>query len=104
LGDGGYAGLPAPVELEQLEPFGEANPEPLFLLEQARVDDARSVGEGHLKLRLALGNDALPAFGYALAERKPEKGATLRAVGHLRLDTWGGRNGLELRLLDFETL
>ena len=60
------------------------------------------MGDDHLKLRLRIGNQRLSAFGYALAARRPEPGTAIRALGPLRLNTWGGRTEVELRLVDFE--
>jgi len=102
IGDGGFGQLPPARDLQQLEPLGEGNEEPTFLIERAQVDESRTVGEGHLKLKLRVGEQRLSAFGFDLAARRPAPGSTLRAVGPLRPDTWGGATGVELRLLDFE--
>lgn len=102
ISEGAFSKLPPASDLQQLEPLGEGNEEPTFLLERAEVDESRTVGEGHLKLKLRVGEQRLSAFGFNLAARRPAPGCTLRAVGPLRPDTWGGATGVELRLLDFE--
>ncbi|MDD9936969.1 MAG: single-stranded-DNA-specific exonuclease RecJ [Myxococcales bacterium] len=102
----GAEGYPLPLarELALLEPLGEANAEPVFLLPDAQVSDARVVGSGHLKLKLQVVGQELSAFGLGLGERAPARGSRLRALGNLRPDTWQGGEAIELRLADFELL
>ncbi len=98
---GGYA-LPPASDLARLEPLGEGNAEPVFLLQEARVERAATVGRGHLKLALALGERRLSAFGLEMGPRAPEPGRSITALGALRPDNWAGGERVELRLLDFE--
>jgi single-stranded-DNA-specific exonuclease len=93
--------LPTARELLLLEPVGEANREPVFMLERARVEHSSVVGRGHLKLGLRVGEQLVSAFGLDLGERLPAKGATLDLVGALRIDGYRGDGSLELRLADF---
>jgi len=99
--DAGY-GWPTVRELSLLEPLGEANTEPLFLLPDVAVEQAKVVGRGHLKLLLRAGQHTLPAFGLDLAARMPGRGARLDVVGALRKDGYRGADALELRIVDFE--
>jgi single-stranded-DNA-specific exonuclease len=101
VGPGGY-GLPPASELAQLEPLGEGNPEPVFLLPEARVETSATVGQGHLKLTLSACGKRLSAFGLDMAKRLPEPGRFIAALGVLRPDAWAGGDRLELRLMDFE--
>ena len=93
--------LPTARELLLLEPVGEANREPVFMLERARVEHSSIVGRGHLKLGLRLGEQLVSAFGLELGERLPAKGSVLDLVGALRIDGYRGDGSLELRLADF---
>jgi single-stranded-DNA-specific exonuclease len=93
--------LPTARELLLLEPVGEANREPVFMLERARVEHSSVVGRGHLKLGLRVGEQQLSAFGLDLGERLPAKGAVLDLVGALRIDNYRADGSLELRLADF---
>jgi single-stranded-DNA-specific exonuclease len=53
LVDGAGTGLVPPLaELERMEPFGQAFPEPLLVVEGRLAGPARSFGEGHRKFRL----------------------------------------------------
>ena len=101
IGEGAFT-LPSAADLARLEPLGEGNAEPVFLLARAEVTESRTVGDNHLKLRLRSGQERLTAFGRELSSRRPPPGSMVRAVGSLRADTWNGGTGLELRLLDFE--
>ncbi|MET0388267.1 MAG: single-stranded-DNA-specific exonuclease RecJ [Polyangiales bacterium] len=94
--------VPNALDLSQLEPLGEANAEPLFLLPEAKVLESGAVADAHLKLELRVGNRTLRAFGYDMAAVPISVGASVRAIGHLRPDTWMGGDRVELRLLEVE--
>jgi single-stranded-DNA-specific exonuclease len=101
VGAGGF-GLPRADDLARLEPLGEANREPIFLLSEARVESRSVVGRGHLKLVLNVAGERLSAFGLGMGERFAESGGSIMAVGALRPDTWLGGQHVELKLHDFE--
>ncbi|MGA2081100.1 MAG: DHH family phosphoesterase [Holophaga sp.] len=48
----GTAGMPPAAELERLEPFGQAFPEPLAVVRGRLAGPVRTFGEGHRKFRL----------------------------------------------------
>ncbi|MEQ8453800.1 MAG: single-stranded-DNA-specific exonuclease RecJ [Sandaracinaceae bacterium] len=96
LGDG-YP-LPSASELAALEPVGEGNAEPQFLLDEAAVDDIRVVGQGHLKLQLRVGDTGLSAFGWEMGDLAGEIGAKVSLHGSLRPDTYRGGGAIELRI------
>lgn len=100
LGGGGYP-VPPAADLTRLEPLGEANSEPVFLLADARVEGAGVVGRGHLKLDLRVDGARVGAFGLDMGARVPQPGSSIRAVGVLRPDAWLGGDRVELRLHDF---
>jgi single-stranded-DNA-specific exonuclease len=91
--------LPAPSDLVRLEPMGQANAEPVFLLPEARVVECGLVKDAHLKLLLRVGARSLSAFGYDMGERQFEPGSQVQVLGHLRIDNWNGREEVELRLV-----
>jgi single-stranded-DNA-specific exonuclease len=93
--------LPPASQLSLLEPLGESNREPLVLLPEARVEASKVVGEGHLKLELAVGADRLSAFGLGMGDLRPDPGSTIAAAGALRPDGWQGGEAVELRLSGF---
>ncbi|HJL15057.1 MAG TPA: single-stranded-DNA-specific exonuclease RecJ [Sandaracinaceae bacterium LLY-WYZ-13_1] len=90
--------LPTAAELAMLEPVGEGNAEPLFLLEGVEVEGVRSVGQGHLKLSLRLGDRRLSAFGWEMGDLSGEIGDRVDLFGNLRPDSWRGGDAIELRI------
>ncbi len=56
-------------ELSKLEPFGEANETPLFLIKNLKIDSIRAITNGaHLKLKLKDENQQIDAIGFHLGE------------------------------------
>jgi single-stranded-DNA-specific exonuclease len=100
--DADHFAVPTATDLCQLEPFGEANSEPLFLLPEAHVLEYGVVAGAHLKLELRVGDRVLRAFGYDMAASSVAVGDTIRVLGHLRPDTWTGADRVELRVLELE--
>lgn len=91
--------LPAPGDLLRLEPVGQANAEPVFLLPEAKVIECGTVRGTHLKLALRIGSRSLSAFGYDMAEQVVEPGTVVNLLGHLRIDDWNGGQDVEFRLV-----
>jgi single-stranded-DNA-specific exonuclease len=102
--DGVEFAVPPASDLLRLEPLGEGNPEPVFVVPEARVDREATAGEDHLKLDLRVGASRLSAFGPRMAKRAPGRGRTIAAIGALRPDTWRGRDAVELRIDDLQVL
>ena len=89
-------------ELAQLEPCGYANPHPLFLSRNARVQSQRAVGnEGkHLKLKLSDGQVAWDGIAFRQGEwagRLPDR---VDIVYHLEVNEWNDRRRLQLNVQD----
>lgn len=97
--DGTTFGLPPARDLALLEPVGEGNAEPLWLVTGARVAQSGVVGEGHLKMQLRVGRQTLSAFGWLLGARAPGLDTTVDVLGQLRPDTWRGGQAVELRVV-----
>ncbi len=101
----------ASVELvERIEtagPFGAGAPAPRYAFPGMAVRHARRVGESHLKLRLGDGTggdlDAI-AFGAVDGPLGPalerHGGARFHLAGRLEINSWGGRQTVQLRLED----
>src|SRR3989344_1568390 len=91
-------------------PFGEGNPEPVFALENMRVEEARFVGNGskHLKLRLMPvegGTRSFDAIGFSLGEAFAGlvRGAILDVVFQLSENTWNGSTAIQLKVVDMRS-
>lgn len=87
--------------IDALAPFGMGNPEPVFMLEKARIADCRVRKERHLIFRLTVGGQNLEAVGFNLAEgRDLPEDVTL--AFSLRINDWNGRKSVQLRVKDIK--
>ncbi|MCV6584369.1 MAG: single-stranded-DNA-specific exonuclease RecJ [Marinibacterium sp.] len=94
-------------QIEQAGPFGAGAPAPRFALPDMAVRFARKVGETHLKLSLddgaGGGIDAI-CFGAFDGPLGPalsnHGGARFHVAGRLEINTWQGRQSVQLRLED----
>ena len=87
--------------LALLAPFGMGNPEPVFMLEGARVADLRVLKERHLKFRLEAGGQILEAIGFNMAEGR-EIPEMVTVAFSLQINEWNRRKSVQLRLRDFK--
>ncbi|MFW2587795.1 single-stranded-DNA-specific exonuclease RecJ [Sagittula sp. SSi028] len=94
-------------DLERAGPFGQGAPGPRFVLPDVRIGFAKVVGSGHLKIRA---DDGLGGrldgicfgamdgpLGPALLEHG---GRRFHLAGKLDINTWQGRQSVQLRLED----
>jgi len=89
--------------LKHLEPFGQDNPQPVFLSRQVRVMEARAIGEDgqHLRLKLRDGRVTWPAIAFDLGGALPAAGRTVDIVYSLAADRRMA-DGLEIRVHDLK--
>ncbi len=101
----------AQVELvEQIEkagPFGASAPAPRYVFPDVEIRFAKRVGESHLKLSFGDGMGAridaicFGAFDGPLGPRLSDHGgARFHLAGRLEINSWGGRQSVQLRLED----
>lgn len=94
-------------KIAQLEPFGNANPEPVFAASNLRVMNQRRMGADaqHIKLEL---RDAAGRMLQFLAFNAPdvyfkaEPGSDVSVWFQIGLNEWQGRRSVEARLLHLE--
>jgi len=107
--------------LSALAPYGQDNPEPVFLLKGARVTRKQEVGKGaHIRCILeagpvrdregsqrasasnGAGNRSIKAMGFRLAKEASlfSEGDTVDAVVRLAVDEYNGRRDLMVELVD----
>lgn len=93
--------------IERLGPFGQGNTDARFVLPAHRVKFAKIAGETHIRLLLEGGDGAridaiaFRAVGQPLGDLLTGAGGMpLHVAGHLRRDTWGGRDRIELQIDD----
>lgn len=91
------------AELKLLEPFGEANKTPLFLLKNLKIHSIRALSEGkHLKLSLKDDNYWIDAIGFNLGHLSEEYriGDKVDIVGTLEINQYNGRESIQINLKD----
>ncbi len=87
-------------ELKSLEPFGEGNPEPLFMARNIMVSSSKIVGENHRRmiLRQAEGRNgrAVNAIQFNIDKDRPLKDRFDRMAFRLRRNHWNGKSTLQI--------
>lgn len=89
--------------LSALEPCGEQNPAPLFLLRNARIDSAAPLSGGkHLRLKLVAGRSVLQALYFGMTpERFPYKlGDTVDLLVTLDVNVYKGTESVSMKIKD----
>jgi single-stranded-DNA-specific exonuclease len=90
--------------LSRLEPFGQANPEPLFcsMGVEARPEEVRILKDAHLKMTLRQGDRMLSAIGFGMAERfyTDDFPRCLDVAYAPQYNTWRGETTIQLQLKD----
>lgn len=89
------------TSLRQLEPFGQGNPEPKFLLRDVPVLDKRRVGDDGKHLQMRLGTHKAIAFGFGDHEMGISK--TIDALCRIGINAWQGRAQVQLFVEDMQT-
>lgn len=84
--------------LAVLEPFGQGNPEPRFMIAGARLENARRVGkeEKHLQATVR----GRKAIGFNLAHLEGQISLPVDLLCRVGIDTWNGRRQPQLFLDD----
>ncbi|WP_026672442.1 single-stranded-DNA-specific exonuclease RecJ [Alkalihalobacterium bogoriense] len=91
-------------QMEQLAPYGVANPTPKIMIKDVVVGQSRRIGsdENHLKLVFEQNNAKLDGIGFQLGHLYDEMTAnvTLSAVGTLSVNEWNGHSKPQFMLED----
>lgn len=95
--------------MQSAAPFGQGHSEPLLLLPNVRIVQAKQVGQGHISCRLAesgfkeqsawLKAVAFRAIGTPL-EKLLQPNQIFHLAGHLKLNLWQGRETVEFHIED----
>jgi single-stranded-DNA-specific exonuclease len=93
--------------LDAAGPYGQGNVQPRFVFPAHRVKFAKIVGDAHVRVVLEAGDGgrleaiAFRAAGQPLGDALISAGGMpLHVAGHLKRDTWGGREKIELQIDD----
>ncbi|GAA6179803.1 single-stranded-DNA-specific exonuclease RecJ [Shimia sp. NS0008-38b] len=95
------------TDIEKAGPFGASAPAPRFVFPDAEIRFTKRVGDSHLKLTFGDGFGAridaisFGAYDTALGPAlESHGGARFHLAGRLEINTWGGRQSVQLRLED----
>jgi single-stranded-DNA-specific exonuclease len=95
------------TDIARAGPFGQGNAEPLFALPAHVLTDVAPVGAAHMRLRFrsadgaTAGGIAFRAQGQPLGDAMlARRGKPVHLLGSLQLDRWGGRERVDLRVVD----
>ncbi|OAN45959.1 single-stranded-DNA-specific exonuclease RecJ [Chloroflexus islandicus] len=93
-----YAGI------QQLEPFGQGNPQPILMAPNVTAIDPQPTSDGaHLRMRVRAGNSVFEAIGFhfgRLAEAL-QRYPTIDLAYQLAVDEWNGQRRMRLLVRDF---
>ena len=87
-------------DLERLEPYGQGNREPLFLLQNVQLESLRTVGEDDAHLQCTVGN--LKAIGFRMGHALPLCQQPVDLVCRLQIDTWQGWRKPQLIIVNMQ--
>lgn len=89
--------------IQSLEPFGAANPEPVFLGRRAQITSVRTVGSdnGHMKMQLSSGGADWDAIAFRQSH-DVVPGDMIDIVYNLGVDDWGGATRIQLNVVDLQ--
>lgn len=94
--------------LEQMEPFGHANEQPIFLIKDVSVAFAKKVGkeQKHLSFRASVDDKKVQAIAYGFGQHHSilERHSKLDLVCNLERNVWNGRSSLQLKVIDMATI
>lgn len=87
-------------EINLLEPFGYANPEPLLGAKDVEIINPRIVGNNHIKMRLKQKSSAIDTIGFCMGDSLEEVNGSnaVDIVFVPRINEWNGNKTLQLNL------
>ncbi|MDD2899541.1 MAG: single-stranded-DNA-specific exonuclease RecJ [Desulfuromonadaceae bacterium] len=83
-------------ELKRMEPFGAGNPEPTLVMRGVTVIERRTVGDGHLKLRVAADGQVFNAIAFRQSDCITD--GLLDIAFYPELNCWKHTTTLQLRI------
>ena len=93
-------------DLEKFEPFGEANPKPLFAAFNVLIEAVATVGADgkHLRLMVGSGGKIHKIIGFSFGEwcAKLKIGDKIDIVFELDINEWNGNRELQLKVVDLK--
>ena len=90
-------------QIQLLQPFGDANPMPLYVYRNLKVDSIRTLSEErHIKLTVKDGNNIFDAIGFGLGKRAEEinLGDKIDILMNLDVNYYNGTSKVQLMIKD----
>ena len=87
--------------VEKLQPFGVANPEPIFCCLNYEVENLRVFQGCHLQLRLRQRNTRMTAIGFNLLESDKIPLPPEKLLFSPRWNYWRGQRSIQLHIIDY---
>jgi len=90
--------------IKSLGPFGEGNPDPVFLTRGMHISESRRVGRNGSHLKMWLVHDAKmwDAIAFKQGHSFAPSGGVVDVVYNIGLNEWGGVPKVELKVIDFQ--
>jgi single-stranded-DNA-specific exonuclease len=86
--------------INQLEPFGQANPKPVFLSRAVKVLSVRLLGSkgDHIKLSIEQGHSIKEAIAFRCAPhiKSIKRGDIIDIIYNIEINEWQGRRSIQL--------
>lgn len=94
-------------KIEKFEPFAEANPLPLFLIKNVKIEEMDIIGKNNntLRFQLSQNNERQKAISFGKVEEWADKikvGDIIDVVVEFGINEWNGNRELQFKILDFK--
>jgi len=92
-------------EIAALGPFGNQNPEPVFLAHNVSVSNAAIVGDSHRRMQLHPANENYPklaAIQFNVDPNDPQPDHFSKIAYHLQWNRWNGHKSIQLVIKDIQ--
>ena len=88
--------------LEQMQPYGVGNPEPVFCCRDFMVEHSQILKGGHWQLRLRQGKARLPGIGFNLLEFDQSLPLPRLLLFSPRWNLWRGERQIQMHIIDYK--
>jgi len=87
-------------DIEMLLPFGHKNPQPIFWAGPVKVVFSTVVGNDHLKLKIQEKGTTFDCIAFGKAALHPLEGKVADILFHVEINTWQGKESIQLVIVD----
>lgn len=93
-------------ELKILEPFGQANPNPIFMSKKLKIVNGKKVGStgNHLKVKFSSGKAYIDSIGFGMGdfEKELDDINEVDVLYNLSVNEWNGNLSTQMELIDLK--